>query len=71
MSICVNNYKTNGKYEKLLDIKPDHKLCFYTDIDEMYKKAGQNLNATSRVTPYMDLPKRRMLINAFLLSQFS
>ena len=71
MSICVNNYKTNGKYEKLLDIKTDHKLCFYTDIDEMYKKAGQNLNATSRVTPYMDLPKRRMLINAFLLSQFS
>ena len=72
MSICVNNYnKTNGKYEKLLHIKTDHKLSFYTHIDEMYKKAGQNLNATSRVTPYMDLPKRRMLINAFLLSQFS
>ena len=71
MSICVNNYKTNGKYEKLLDIKTDHKLSFYTHIDEMYKKAGQNLNATSRVTPYMDLPKRRMLINAFFLSQFS
>ena len=71
MSICVNNYKTNGKYEKLLDIKTDHKLSFYTHIDEMYKKAGQNLKATSRVTPYMDLPKRRMLINAFFLSQFS
>ena len=72
MSICVINYhKTNSKYEKLLDFKTDHKLKFYTHIDEMYKKAGQNLNASSRVTPYMDLSKRRMLINAFFWSQFS
>ena len=36
------------------------------------KKAGQKLNALSKVAPHMDLPKRCMLLNAFFfLSQFS
>ena len=33
--------------------------------------AGQKLNALSRVTPYMDLSKRCILLNAFFISQFS
>ena len=37
----------------------------------MRKKAGQKLNALSRLTPYMDLWKRRILLNAFFISQFS
>ena len=41
---------------KLLDIKIDNKLNFNNHIDEIFKKAGQKLNALSRVTPYMDLP---------------
>ena len=36
----------------------------------MYK-AGQKLNTLSRVIPYMDVSKRRILLNAFFILQFS
>ena len=68
MSICVNNRNlTNNKCENLLGIKIDHKLNFNTHIDEICTKAGQRLNALSRVTPYMDLPKRRVHSSCFNL----
>ena len=71
VSICVDNYNIkNSKCEKRLGIKIDNKLNFNTHVDEICKKAGQKLNALSRVTPYMDLSKRRIL-NAFFISQFS
>ena len=58
VSICVDNYNIkSSKCEKLLDIKIDNKLNFNTQVDEIYKKAGQKLNALSKVTPYMDLSK--------------
>ena len=60
-----------SKCEKRLGIKIDNKLNFNTHVDEICKKAGQKLNALSRVTPYMDLSKRRILLNAFFISQFS
>ena len=72
VSICVNNYNIeNSKCEKLLGIKIDNKLNFNTDVDEICKKAGQKLNTLSRVTTFMDLSKRRILRNAFFISQFS
>ena len=53
ISICVDNYKIkSSKYEKLLGIKIDNKLKFNIHVDEICKKAGQKLNALSRVTPY-------------------
>ena len=71
-SICAKNCNINSsKCEKLLDIKSDNKLNFDNDIDEIWKKAGQKLNALSRLTLYMDLPKQRMLLNVLFLSQFS
>ena len=58
VSICVDNYIIkSSKCEKLLGIKTDHKLNFNTHVDEICKKAGQKLNALSRVTHYMDLSK--------------
>ena len=72
VSICVDNYNIkSSKCEKLLGIKIDNKLNFNTHVDEICKKAGQKLNALSRVTPYMDLSKRRVLLNAFFISQSS
>ena len=72
VSICVDNYNIkSSKCEKLLGIKIDNKLNFNTHVDEICKKAGQKLNALSRVTPYMDLSKRCLLLNAFFISQFS
>ena len=34
-------------------------------------KAGQKIYALARVAPYMDLPKRRILMNVFFNSQFN
>ena len=72
VSICVDNYNIKcRKCEKLLGIKIDNKLNFNTHVDEICKKAGQKLNALSRVSPYMDLSKRCILLNAFFILQFS
>ena len=56
---------------KKIGIKTDSKLNFNTHVDEICKKAGQKLNALSRAAAYRDLSKRRILLNAFLISQFS
>ena len=50
-----NNQITNSKWEKLLGIKIDHKLTFSARIDEICKRAGQKMNAFSRVIPYMNI----------------
>lgn len=56
---------------KNCQVKINHKVYFNTHINEICKKVGQKLNALSMVTPYMDLSKRRMLVNTFLLSQIT
>ena len=61
----------NSKFEKLLRIKLDSKLNFNSHIHDICQKAGQKLNAISRITPYMDFAKRRLLVNAFFYSQFN
>ena len=66
-----NNQITNSKYEKLLGIRVDHKLTFNALIDEIHKKAGQKMNALSRVTPYMNITKWRTLLNTFFMFQFN
>ena len=66
-----NNQITNNKSEKLLRIKIDHKLTFNAHIDEICKKAGQKMNALSRVIPYMNITKRRSFLNTFFMSQFN
>ena len=72
VSTCVDNYNIkSSKCEKLLGIKFDNKLNFSNHIDEICKKAGQKLNALSRVIPYMGLSKRCILLNAIFISQFS
>ena len=62
----MNNYNIKSSKCKI-----DNKLNFNTHVDKICKKVGQNLNTLSRVTPYMDLSKRRILLNAFFISQFS
>ena len=72
MSIYGYNYNIkNSKCEKLLGIRIENKLNFNTYVDVICKKAGQILDTLSRVTPFMDLSKRRTLLNAFFISQFS
>ena len=66
-----NQIIKNSKFEKLLDIKFDSELNFNSHMHDICQKAGQKLNAISRITPYMDFVKRRLIVNAFFYSQFN
>ena len=79
--ICSANVKTsimieneqieNSNCEKLLGVFFDSRLTFQTRINNICKKASQKLNAISRITPYMDFDKRKLVVNAFFSSQFN
>ena len=72
VSLTIETQKIkNSKFEKLLGSKLDSKLNFSSHIHDICQKAGQKLNAISRITPYMDFAKRRLLVNAFFYSQFN
>ena len=71
VNIIVENQKIcNSPCEKLLGVRFDSKLTFDAHINDICKKAGLKLNALARITPYMDLNKKRLLLNAFFMSQF-
>ena len=61
----------NSQSEKLLGIKLDINLNFNFHLDEMCKRASQKLNALARISPYMNIKKRKTLFNAFFMSQFN
>ena len=61
----------NTKRKKLLGIQFDNKLSFDYHLLEICKKASRKLYALGRVTPYMNLSKRKILMNVFFNSQFS
>ena len=60
----------NTKKEKLLGVMIDKKLTFETHINKLCKKAGNKLFALSRMSPYMNSNKLRILMRAFAMSQF-
>ena len=69
VKIKIGNFDiTNNKSEKLLGIKFDHKLSFDDHISELCKKASGKIHALSRVLTYMNISKRRILMNAFFKS---
>ena len=61
----------NQKEQKLLGVVFDNRLTFDTHINTLCKKAGSKISALSRLTPYMNFEKKRLLMNAFFNSQFS
>ena len=72
----ANIQLTNGtincsRQQKLLGIIFDNKLKFDKHVENICQKANRKLNALSRVTNYMELPKRRILMNAFFKAQFN
>ena len=52
---------------KLLDVKIDRMLNFNAHFNDICKTVGQKLSALARITPYMDIAKRRLLLNAFFM----
>ena len=72
--VIINLGKTeirNSEYERLLGIKVDTKLNFNEHLNDMINRASNKVNALSRVVPYMNLSKKKILMNSFFNSQFS
>ena len=72
VGIKIGDYKIdNSECEKLLGVKTVVNLNFSDHISDLCKKASRRVFASARVTPFMGLSKRKLLINAFFTSQFS
>ena len=56
---------------KLLGVVIDRDLKFKKHMNLVYKKAGKKLNALSRLCNLLPFDKRRNLMKAFVMSQFS
>ena len=54
----------------LLGITIDSNLSFNKHVNNLCKKASAKLNALASIAGYMDFPKRRLIIKAFVTSQF-
>ena len=61
----------NSNCERLLGVKIDSKLNFKEHLDGIIKKASRKISALSRIAPYMNIAKRRLLMNSFFASQFN
>ena len=61
----------NSPCENLKGVRSDSKLTFDADNNGICKKAGLKLNALAQIAPYMDLNKKRLLLNAFFMVQFN
>lgn len=46
---------------KALSNKIDVKLSFYAYIDDIYERAAPKLNDLSRIDPYLDVDKKKIL----------
>ena len=72
VNLRVSEYDIkNSECEKLLGAKFDNKLTFEKHITDICRKASRKIYTLTRIAPYMDLSKRRMVISAFFNSQFN
>ena len=61
----------NSRCEKLLGINIDSKLSFDNHVKKLCDVASAKLKALTRVAPYLDTCKKKLLMNAFFKSQFN
>ena len=66
-----NEYIYNSSDEKILDVYFDNKLNFNTHLKKIRKKARQKLHALARVSTFMSCKQRKIIMAAFIQSQFS
>ena len=60
-----------SKEEVLLGVRIDSDLTFKEHVTSICSKANQKLHALTRVSKYMSLQKRRILMKSFITSQFN
>ena len=61
----------SSSYERLLGITLDSDLKFDKHISDLCDKVSKKINALCRVTGYMSLEKRRIVMKTFVESQFN
>ena len=67
---CVN-FQLGGSFiersncEKMLGVKSGYKLNFDKHVKTLCSKANNKFRPLARATPYMNVEKRRMLMNSF------
>ena len=61
----------NSRCEKLLGVNIGSKLSFEKHLNIICGKARAKISALGRVAPFMNIEKRKMIMNAFFNSQFS
>ena len=64
---CIDSEDTH----ELLGITFDLKLKLETNVDKLCKKASQKLNALAQIFNYMTFDKIKIIMKAFITSQFS
>ena len=57
--------------EKLLGVNIDSKLNFDCHVNHLCNKANKKLRALARVTSYMTLEKKKIVMNSFFNAQFN
>ena len=62
---------SNSKYVKLLGIHIDNKLKFEPHVRSLCKKASQKQNAFAGIACSLKFDQTKLLLNAFITSQFS
>ena len=60
-----------SKEEVLLGVRIDSDLTFREHVTSIRSKANQKLHALTRLSKYMSLQKRHILIKSFITSQFN
>ena len=48
-----------------------NKLTFDCYVSDMFKKANRKINVLARIAPFININKRRILMNSFFKSQFN
>ena len=72
ISIKVKDYMIkNSDNEKLLGVTDDDNLNFNCHLENILKKASKKVLVSARITLYMSIPKRKLLMNSFFTSQFN
>ena len=61
----------NCDSEKISDVKFNSKLRFDQRITDLCKRASRKIHVLARGTSFMNLSKRRFLMNSFFKSQFN
>ena len=54
-----------------MGLKIDYKLNFDNNVNSLCKKANNKLRALARATPYMNIEKKKLLMNSFFNAQFN